>query len=125
MNVVEDDGNPPWTFTIGLYDTWQHRELIVIGRSRATAHEMLSAIAGESKTAARRTLQTEIPTFSWECPAVLSKFTPATTPTTSVSHVGTTASDIFPSTKLFGLGTTTFTPGTHMLKIPSNSGNPS
>ncbi len=47
MHVIEDDGQPPWSFTIGLYDTWQHPELIVVGRSRATAHEMLSAIAGE------------------------------------------------------------------------------
>lgn len=23
-NVIEDEGHPPWTFTIGLYETWQH-----------------------------------------------------------------------------------------------------
>jgi hypothetical protein len=22
VNVLEDDGHPPWTFTIGLYETW-------------------------------------------------------------------------------------------------------
>jgi hypothetical protein len=45
VNVIEDDGHPPWSFTIGLYETWQHPELIVIGRSRATAHKMLESIA--------------------------------------------------------------------------------
>jgi hypothetical protein len=45
MNVV--DGHPPWTFTIGLSETWNHPELIIIGRSRATAHEMLDAIVVE------------------------------------------------------------------------------
>ena len=47
MNVIEDDGHSPWTFTIGLYDTWQHPELIIVSRSRATANEMLSAVATE------------------------------------------------------------------------------
>jgi Domain of unknown function (DUF4262) len=47
MNVVEDDGQPPWSFTIGLFETWSHPEFIVIGRSRATAHEMLKALATE------------------------------------------------------------------------------
>jgi hypothetical protein len=45
VNVIEDNGCPPWTFSIGLYETWQHPELIVIGRSRATAHKMLESIA--------------------------------------------------------------------------------
>jgi hypothetical protein len=34
MNVLEDDGQPPWSFTIGLHETWQHPELIIAGRSR-------------------------------------------------------------------------------------------
>ena len=33
VNVIEDDGHPPWSCTIGLYETWQHPELIVIGSS--------------------------------------------------------------------------------------------
>jgi hypothetical protein len=49
MNVVEDDGQPPWTFTIGLYETWNHPELIIVGRSRATAHEMLDAIVDDGR----------------------------------------------------------------------------
>jgi Domain of unknown function (DUF4262) len=47
INIIEDDGCPPWTFTIGLYETWQHPELIVIGRSRATSHELLKTIADD------------------------------------------------------------------------------
>ena len=45
VNVIEGDGYPPWTYTIGLYDTWNHPELILIGRSRATAHHILDNIA--------------------------------------------------------------------------------
>ena len=47
MNVVEDDGHPPWSFSVGLYETWTYPELIIIGRSRSTAHEMLATIANE------------------------------------------------------------------------------
>jgi hypothetical protein len=45
VNVIEDDGHPPWSFTIGLYETWNHLELIIIGRSRATAHKILETLA--------------------------------------------------------------------------------
>jgi hypothetical protein len=47
VNVVDDDGHPPWSFTIGLYETWQHPEFIVIGRSRATSHEILKTLADD------------------------------------------------------------------------------
>jgi hypothetical protein len=47
VNVVEDDGQPPWSFTIGLYETYGFPELLVIGRSRATAHTMLKSIADD------------------------------------------------------------------------------
>jgi hypothetical protein len=45
VNAIEDDGHPPWTFTIGLYETRNHPEPIIIGRSRATSHYMLDKIA--------------------------------------------------------------------------------
>jgi hypothetical protein len=45
VNVIEDDGHPPWSYTIGLYETWEHPELIIIGRSRATSHEMLKTLS--------------------------------------------------------------------------------
>jgi hypothetical protein len=37
VNVIEDDGHPPWTYSIGFYETWGFPELIILGRSRATA----------------------------------------------------------------------------------------
>jgi hypothetical protein len=47
VNVLEEGPNPPWTFTIGLYDTWQHPELIIIGRSRETSqHALNTVVAG-------------------------------------------------------------------------------
>jgi hypothetical protein len=47
VNIIEDNGCPPWTFTIGLYETWNHPELIIIGRSRATSHAMLKTLADD------------------------------------------------------------------------------
>ena len=46
-HVVEDNGCPPWSFTIGLYETWDHPELIIIGRSRATSYEILKTLADD------------------------------------------------------------------------------
>jgi hypothetical protein len=62
-NVVEDDGHTPWTFTIGLYETWQNPELIIIGRSRATANEMLTAVATEIEENRVPTSPIPTPTF--------------------------------------------------------------
>jgi hypothetical protein len=45
VNVIEDDGHPPWTYSIGFYETWNYPEMIIIGRSRATAHHILNTIA--------------------------------------------------------------------------------
>jgi Domain of unknown function (DUF4262) len=45
INVIEDDNHPPWSYTIGFYETWQFPELIIIGRSRATADHILGTIA--------------------------------------------------------------------------------
>jgi hypothetical protein len=45
INVVEDDNHPPWSYTIGFYETWGFPELIILGRSRATAHHILETIA--------------------------------------------------------------------------------
>jgi hypothetical protein len=45
VNVIEDDGQPPWTYSIGFRETWQFPELIIIGGSRATSHHILDTIA--------------------------------------------------------------------------------
>jgi len=47
VNIVEDDGQPPWSFTIGLYESYAHPELIIIGRSRATSYEILKTLADD------------------------------------------------------------------------------
>jgi Domain of unknown function (DUF4262) len=35
----------PWSFSIGFYETWEFPELIIFGRSRATARHILNTIA--------------------------------------------------------------------------------
>jgi Domain of unknown function (DUF4262) len=45
INVIEDDGHPPWSYSIGLFETWEFPELLIIGRSRATSYAMLNSIA--------------------------------------------------------------------------------
>jgi hypothetical protein len=47
VNVIEDDNHPPWSYTIGLYETWEHPELIIVGGSRATSHAMLKTLADD------------------------------------------------------------------------------
>jgi hypothetical protein len=48
VNVIEDDNRSPWSYTIGLCETWGHPELIVIGRSRATSQAMLKTLADDT-----------------------------------------------------------------------------
>ena len=36
------DGDPPFLYTIGLMQTWDHPELILFGRQSNTAHRLLS-----------------------------------------------------------------------------------
>src|SRR3984957_11439959 len=45
MHILEEGELPPWTFTIGLYETWQHPELIIMGLAREVAHRVLDIIA--------------------------------------------------------------------------------
>jgi len=47
VNVIEDDNHSPWSYTIGLYETWEQPELIVIGRSRATSQAILKTLADD------------------------------------------------------------------------------
>ena len=43
--ILEQDGQPPWTFTIGLFETWKHPELVIFGLKRQVAHEILNIVA--------------------------------------------------------------------------------
>src|SRR5437667_10027912 len=45
LNILEENGQPPWAFSIGLFQTWKHPELIVFGLKRDVAHEILNIIA--------------------------------------------------------------------------------
>jgi hypothetical protein len=45
VNVIEDNDHPPWTYTIGLYESYGFPELIIFGRSRATAYHALKTVA--------------------------------------------------------------------------------
>src|SRR5205823_6645419 len=37
-----NDGDPPFMYTIGLMQTWDHPELIMFGRQSQTAYRLLS-----------------------------------------------------------------------------------
>jgi hypothetical protein len=45
LNIFEEDGQPPWTFSIGFHKTWNFPELIVIGLKREVAHSTLNIVA--------------------------------------------------------------------------------
>ena len=45
VNILEEKGSPPWTFSIGFYNTWQFPELIVVGFKREVAHPVLNIVA--------------------------------------------------------------------------------
>jgi hypothetical protein len=47
VNVVEDDGHPPWSFSIGFYETYGFPEMIIIGRSRSTSHHILETLSNQ------------------------------------------------------------------------------
>src|ERR1700726_3741980 len=63
VNVIEDDDHPPWSYTIGFYESWGFPELIVIGRSRATAHYILNSIATGLDNDQRPDLDRKTPTL--------------------------------------------------------------
>ena len=45
LSILEEDGEPPWAFTIGLFQTWEHPELIIFGLKNNVAHQILSIVA--------------------------------------------------------------------------------
>jgi hypothetical protein len=45
LNILEEGGNPPWTFSIGFHKTWNFPELILIGLKREIAHATLNIVA--------------------------------------------------------------------------------
>jgi hypothetical protein len=123
VNVIEDDGHPPWTYSIGFYETWGFPELIVIDRSRATAHHILGTIALKLDVGDRPDLNATTNTLIPGARVTSSKPPSVTIPTTSASPAGSTASAISPSTKLSGPTPTASTPGVSTLPIRLKTGN--
>jgi hypothetical protein len=53
LNIFGEDGQPPWTFSIGFHKTWNFPELIVIGLKREVAHSTLNIVATQLAEGAR------------------------------------------------------------------------
>jgi len=45
LNVLEDKKGPGFSFSIGLFETWQHPELILVGLKSKVAHAILDLVA--------------------------------------------------------------------------------
>jgi hypothetical protein len=45
VNILQDGDEPPWSFTIGLFETWKNPELIVFGLKSGVAHTILNIVA--------------------------------------------------------------------------------
>jgi hypothetical protein len=60
LSVPEDGGEPPWSFTIGLFETWKHPELIVFGLKQEAAQRILNIIV--SGLAEGKTFDLALPT---------------------------------------------------------------
>jgi Domain of unknown function (DUF4262) len=45
LNILEEDGYAPFSFSIGLYETWKFPELIIVGLKREVAHGVLNIVA--------------------------------------------------------------------------------
>jgi hypothetical protein len=45
IKIMEDDGRPSWAFSIGLYETWGHPELVLFGLNGDTAHRIMGIVA--------------------------------------------------------------------------------
>ena len=120
VNVIEDDSHPPWTYSIGFYETWGFPELIIIGRSRATAHYILNTVADGLDEGRHPDLNLSTPNLIPGVECSLS----ATTLTTSDLPDRSSASDISRCIKSFGPITTVMTPGTREPQKPLKSGSP-
>ena len=53
INVLEDDEGPPHTFSIGLYHTFNHPEVMIVGLKTELMQNMISWIGDDIKKGAR------------------------------------------------------------------------
>ncbi len=52
VNIMEERDLPPYSFTIGLFHSYGHPELIIFGLKAETAHKILAIAADAAKTGA-------------------------------------------------------------------------
>jgi uncharacterized protein DUF4262 len=45
LNILEEDGQPTWTFSIGFQKTWNFPDLIIVGLKSDVAHSTLNIVA--------------------------------------------------------------------------------
>ena len=45
VNVFAEGNAPPWSFSVGFYDSWRKPELIIVGLKREVAHGILHIAA--------------------------------------------------------------------------------
>lgn len=47
LKVLEDETGPGFTYTVGLYHTFKHPEIIIVGLNPDLAHDLLSSMVEE------------------------------------------------------------------------------
>ena len=49
LNVLPDDSHPPHSYSVGLFATFDHPEIVVVGLPGDTAHHLINNLAEEIK----------------------------------------------------------------------------
>ena len=49
IKVLEDENNPPFGYSIGLFETYRHPEILIIGLKLDFIHSLINTIADEIK----------------------------------------------------------------------------
>ena len=61
LKVMEDDEGPPFAFTIGLYHSFKHPEVLIIGLDLDFMHRILNNIGDDIKKGTRYEAESEYP----------------------------------------------------------------
>jgi len=57
LHVHDRDTIPHWSFSIGVFESWQHPELVVFGLKEETAHTLLAQLVNRVKEGERFTVE--------------------------------------------------------------------
>jgi len=63
LNVFSDEGGPGWSYSVGLYHTLRHAEIVIIGLPSGIAHQLINDAGSqvrEGESFADGTLSTEL-----------------------------------------------------------------